>query len=230
MSQHQGRLVELSHVIRSGEVTYPGLPVPEITPHLTRADSRGVYAPGTEFEIDRISMLGNTGTYLDTPFHRYPEGHDLAALPLERVVDLPVRVVHAPGVRCIGVEVLAGQLGELAVRGAAVLLHTGGDAAWATPAYVEDAPYLDEDGARWLVDAGVALVGIDSVNIDDVSPRSAGARPAHSLLLAAGVPIVEHLTGLALLPAVGATFSAVPPMVEGFGTFPVRAYARVPLA
>lgn len=229
MLQQPTRLVDLSHVIRSGEVTYPGLPVPEITPHLTRADSRGVYAPGTEFEIDRISMLGNTGTYLDTPFHRYADGHDLAALPLERVVELPALVVHAPGVRRIGAELLVELLADAELRGAAVLLHTGGDVAWATPAYAVDAPFLAEDGARWLVDAGVGLVGIDSVNIDDVSPDAAGARPAHSLLLAAGIPIVEHLTGLAELPARGATFSAVPPMVEAFGTFPVRAYARIPL-
>jgi arylformamidase len=222
----QVRWVELSHVIEAGLTTYPGLPVPEITPHLTREASREVYAAGTEFAIDRISMVGNTGTYLDSPFHRYADGADLAGLPLERLVDLPVIVVRAVGSGVRGVDVPA--LENLVVAGHAVLLHTGGDRHWATPEYLVDAPFLTAAGAQWLAQHGAALVGIDAVNIDDVSPGSAGARPAHSLLLAAGIPIVEHLTGLENLPPTGARFTAAPPRVSGFGTFPVRAYASVP--
>jgi arylformamidase len=220
------RWVELSHVISAGMTTYPGLPGPEITPHLTRAQSRQNYAEGTEFAIDRLSMVGNTGTYLDSPFHRYGDGTDLAGLPLERLADLPAVVVRTigGGVRGVGV----GALAALDVAGRAVLLHTGGDRHWATPEYAVDAPYLTRDGAAWLVDHGAALVGIDAVNIDDVSERARGERPAHSLLLAAGIPIVEHLTGLAELPPTGARFTAAPPRVAAFGTFPVRAYAAVP--
>lgn len=144
-------------------------------------------------------MVGSTGTYLDSPFHRYADGGDLSSIPLERVADLP-----------------------------AVLLHTGGDVGFGTPSYAVDAPYLTGEGAAWLATSGAVLVGIDAVNIDDVSPDAVGARPAHSLLLAAGIYIVEHLTGLAALPVLGARFSAVPPPVAGFGTFPVRAYASVP--
>jgi arylformamidase len=218
------RWIELSHVITSGLSTLPDLPAPEITPHLTREDSRGRYAPGTEFAIDRITMVGNTGTYLDSPFHRYPDGTDLAGLPLERLADLPAVVVRTAGsgVREVGVAALEG----LTVAGRAVLLHTGGDRHWATSRYTVDAPYLSRAGAQWLVEHGAALVGIDAANIDDITP--AGARPAHTLLLAAGIPIVEHLTGLADLPPTGARFTAAPPRVSAFGTFPVRAYASVP--
>jgi kynurenine formamidase len=218
--------VELSHVIGPGLVTYPGLPGPEFAPHLTREDSRKQYAEGVEFAIDRISMLGNTGTYLDSPFHRYGDGTDLAGLPLGRLADLPAVVVRTVGggVRGVG----TGSLTDLTVAGHAVLLHTGGDRYWAQPEYAVDAPYLTAEAAQWLVDHGAALVGIDAVNIDDISPAAAGERPAHSLLLAAGIPIVEHLTGLEEVPPTGARFTAAPPRVAGFGTFPVRAYAAVP--
>ncbi|MEV4637687.1 cyclase family protein [Actinoplanes sp. NPDC049548] len=222
------RWVELSHVISAGLTTYPGLPGPVITPHLTREASRAVYAEGTEFAMDTITMVGNTGTYLDSPFHRYADGTDLAGVPLERLADLPAVVVRTAGSGVRGVDVPA--LENLVVAGRAVLLHTGGDAHWATPAYAENAPFLTAAGAQWLVDHGAALVGIDAVNIDDIGPGSAGERPAHTLLLAAGIPIVEHLTGLADLPPVGARFTAAPPRVAGFGTFPVRAYAAVPEA
>ncbi|MEU4622581.1 cyclase family protein [Actinoplanes sp. NPDC023801] len=219
------RFVELSHVITAGMVTYPGLPAPEITPHLTRTASRGNYAAGTEFAIDRISMVGNTGTYLDSPYHRYADGADLAGIPLERLAGLPTVVVRAVGSeRGVTAEMLA----HVTVAGRAVLLHTGGDRHWGTPEYGTDAPYLTRDGAQLLADQGAALVGIDSVNIDDASPAGAGERPAHSLLLAAGIPIVEHLTNLRELPPIGARFTAVPPRVAGFGSFPVRAFATVP--
>jgi len=183
---------------------------------------RDVYAPGTEFAIDRISMVGNTGTYLDTPFHRYPGGHDLSGLPLERITDLPTVVVRTLGSGTRAVDV--GSLTSFDVRGHAVLLHTGGDADFATPAYASDAPFLTRRGAEWLAEHGAALVGIDSVNIDDTGD---GSRPAHSVLLAADIPVVEHLTGLGQLPVHGARFTAAPPLIAGFGTFPVRAFARV---
>jgi arylformamidase len=222
----QTRWVELSHVISAGMITYPGLPGPEITPHLTRVASRALYAEGTEFAIDRLSMVGNTGTYLDSPFHRYGDGTDLAGLPLERLADLPAVVVRTVGGGVRGVDV--GALAALDVAGRAVLLHTGGDRHWATPEYAVDAPYLTAAGAHWLVERGAALVGIDAANIDDVSPAAGGERPAHSVLLAAGIPIVEHLTGLEEVPPTGARFTAAPPRVAAFGTFPVRAYASVP--
>jgi arylformamidase len=220
------RFIELSHVISAGMTTFPGLPVPEITPYMTREASREVYAPGTEFAIDRISMVGNTGTYLDSPFHRYGDGADLAELPLDRLADLPAVVVRMAGTGRRAVDVK--QLDGLEVAGCAVLLHTGGDRGWGTDDYAHHAPFLTEAGARLLVAGGAAMVGIDAVNIDDMSPSSGGARPAHSILLAAGVPVVEHLTGLGAVPLTGARFAAVPPRIRGFGSFPVRAYAVVP--
>ena len=219
----RGPLVELSHVIRAGMITYPGLPGPEITPHLTREESRGRYSPGTEFAIGRISLVGNTGTYLDSPYHRYPGGADLAAVPLERTADLPAVVVRVTGTRQRGIDV--GALAALDVRGVAVLLHTGDDARFGSPAYAEGAHFLTEAGAAWLAGQEPALVGIDSVNIDAAAD---GRRPAHSLLLAAGIPVVEHLTGLAQLPPAGSWFTAAPLRIEGFGTIPVRAFARLP--
>lgn len=203
--------------------TYPGLPGPEITRHLTREASRAHYAPGTEFSIDRISMVGNTGTYLDSPYHRYADGVDLAGVPLEAVADLPVVVVRlvGRGERGIGPDVFE----PYEVTGAAVLLHTGWDAHWGTERYGDPAPYLTEAGARALVERGATLVGIDSVNIDDTR---GGERPAHSILLAAGVPVLEHLTNLGALPVTGARLHAAPPRVRDVGTFPVRAYAVIP--
>jgi kynurenine formamidase len=218
------RVVDLSHPIRAGLVTYPGLPAPTIAPYLTREDSRSRYAPGTEFAMDVITMIGNTGTYLDSPFHRYAEAPDLAGLELSTLVGLRAEVFHLTdaGARGIRAETLA----DRDVRGAAVLLHTGWDHHFGTPAYGSGAPFLTEEGARWLIDQGAALVGIDSVNIDDT--ESGGERPAHTLLLGAGVHVVEHLTNLGALPPHGARFTAAPPAVEGFGTFPVRAFAEVP--
>ncbi len=217
------RLVELSHVIKDGLITYPGLPGPEITTHLTREASRAVYSEGTEFQIDRINMIGNTGTYLDSPYHRYEGGIDLSGLSLTSVVDLPTVVVRTAGSGARAVDVTA--LASFDVTAKAVLLHTGGDEHWGTPRYADGAPYLTKAGAHWLVENQARLVGIDSINIDDIADR---ARPAHSLLLAAGIPVVEHLTGLGQLPPYGARFSAAPPRVADVGTFPVRAYATVP--
>jgi kynurenine formamidase len=223
MGNENTRLVDLSHVITAGMTTYPGLPGPTIAPHLTREASRERYAPGTEFAIDSITMVGNTGTYLDSPFHRYADGVDLAGLALEVMADLPGVLVRTTGggARAVDVDALA----TVDVAGRAVLLHTGGDIGWGTPDYARDAPYLTEAGARWLADHEARLVGIDSVNIDDTA---GGERPAHSILLAAGIPVVEHLTNLDLLPPNGFRFTAVPPRVARFGTFPVRAFAAVP--
>jgi len=221
----RGELVDLSHPIRDGLVTYPGLPAPTITPHLTREASREKYAPGTEFAMDVITMIGNTGTYLDSPFHRYAEGGDLASLELETLVGVPAEVFRLTDAarRGIPAEVFFDR--ELA--GTAVLLHTGWSRHFGTPEYAHGSPFLTEAGARHLVDAGVAIVGIDSLNIDDT--ESGGERPAHSLLLAAGIHVVEHLTALDRVPVRGARFTAVPPRVEGFGTFPVRAFAELPV-
>lgn len=218
-----GRLVELSHVIREGMITYPGLPGPEITPHLTRDASREHYAPGTEFAIDRLTLIGNTGTYLDAPYHRYPGGADLSAIDLARTADLPAVVARVTGTRQRGIDV--GALAALDVRGKAVLLHTGDDVRFGSPAYADGAHFLTRAGAAWLAAHGAALVGIDAINIDDTADPE---RPAHTLLLAAEIPIVEHLTGLGQLPPAGAWFTAAPLRIEGLGTIPVRAFARLP--
>lgn len=217
-----GELVELSHVIRDGMVTCPGIPGPRITDWLTREASRDRYAPGTEFRIRQLSLIGNTGTYLDAPAHRWAGAPDLSGIPLDRLANLPGVVVRVPaGTRAIDRLLLS----PYEVTGRAVLLHTGWDAHFGTEQYGVDHPYLTADGADWLVSAGAALVGIDSVNIDDTGPAAAGERPAHSKLLAAGIPVVEHLRGLDALPPDGFRFTAAPPMVEGMDTLPVRAFA-----
>jgi arylformamidase len=211
-------LVDLSHPIEDGMVTYPGLPGPRITDHLSWEASHDRYAPGTEFQIGRIDMIANTGTYVDSPAHRYRGGIDLAGLPLSSLADLPGIVVDATGT-----AIDVADLERARVRGCAVLLRTGWDRHWRTAEYGSaDAPYLTRDGAAWLADEGAALVGTDSVNIDSVSDSE---RPAHTTLLGATIPIVEHLTGLAALPRQGFRFHAVPAPVRGMGTFPVRAYA-----
>ena len=219
-------VIDLSHPIEAGLVTYPGLPAPTITPFLTRADSRARYASGTEFAMDVITMIGNTGTYLDAPFHRYADGGDLASLDLATLVGLPAEVFHlrdawTPERRGIAAHTLA----DRQLRGAAVLLDTGWSRHFGAPEYAMGSPFLTAEAAAHLVEAGVRLVGIDALNIDDT--ESGGERPAHSILLAAGVHVVEHLTNLDAVPARGARFTAAPPAVRGFGTFPVRAFATL---
>lgn len=214
------RAVDLSHRIELGMPMYPGLPGPEITDHLSREASRTHYAPGTEFHIGRISMVSNTGTYLDAPFHRYSGGDDLAALPLERTVDLDGLLVVAEDRSQIDVDVLQGRR----VAGRAVLLHTGWARRWGTDGYFTGHPYLTASAAAWFVEHGAALVGIDSLNVD---ATQTGERPVHTLLLAAGIPIVEHLCRLDELPADGFRFSAAVPAVVGLGAFPVRAHAII---
>jgi arylformamidase len=217
------RFVELSHVIREGLVTYPGLPAPTIAPYLTREDSKSRYAPGTQFAMDIITLIGNTGTYLDSPWHRYEGGTDLAGLGLETLVDLPTEVFHLDDAVERGIP--AAALWDRDVAGKAVLLHTGWDRHFSAPSYATGAPYLAPDGVDYLVEQGVVLVGIDSLNIDNT--EGTGERPAHTRLLAAGIHVVEHLTNLGSLPASGARFTATPPLIEGFGTFPVRAFATL---
>jgi arylformamidase len=204
------QFIDLSHTIESGMITYKGLPAPLICDHLSREQSRAIYAPGTEFQIGRIEMVSNTGTYLDTPFHRYADGIDLSGLALDAVADLPGVVVRVGARDARAVD--RADFGATEVRGRAVLVHTSWDRHWRTDQYFEGFP------------AGAALVGIDSHNIDDTST---GTRPVHSTLLRAGIPIVEHMTNLGALPHRGFRFSAVPPKVLGMGTFPVRAHARL---
>lgn len=214
------RLVDLSHEIEHELTTHPGVPGPRITQHLTFEASRDRYAPGTEFSIGRIDLVSSTGTYLDTPAHRYPDGHDLCGLPLDRCADLPTVVVDGTG--AIG----ADRVERVSVRGAAVLLRTGWDRYWGTPHYGDPShPHLTESGATALVAAGAVLVGIDAVNID---ASTTGERPAHTTLLGAGVLVVENLTGLAAVPRAGARFTAVPPRIRGLWSFPVRAFATLP--
>lgn len=211
------RLIDLSHTVEDGTLTYPGLPAPAISDFLTREESRRIYADGTEFHIGRIQMVGNTGTYVDSPFHRYGSGSDLAELPLESLADLE-------GVMATTEDRATGEAAftDLDVRGKAVLVHTGWARYWGTPGYFHGHPFITRDAARCLACAGAALVGIDSLNIDDTDDLT---RPAHSILLEAGIPICEHLRGLEQLPADGFRFFAVPVKVRRFGTFPVRAFA-----
>jgi arylformamidase len=215
--------IDLSHPITDGMITYPGLPGPAIRDHLTREVSRERYAPGYEFHIGAIDMVANTGTYLDTPFHRFADGWDLADLSIDAVADVPGLLVDGPDT---GPVPLAA-LGDRDVAGQAVLVRTGWSAHFGTERYGDPAhhPYLSMELTEALVAGGASVVGIDSVNIDGTSN---GERPVHTALLGAGIPIVEHLRGLEALDGGPFTFTAVPPAVRGFGTFPVRAFARTP--
>jgi arylformamidase len=215
-------LIDVSHVVENGMVTYKGLPTPLVCDFLSREASRKVYAPGTEFHIGRIDMVANTGTYLDAPFHRFADGIDLSELPLERLANLPGLVVRVDP--AAGRAVTRAMFDGLDVRGKAVLVHTGWDAHWRTDQYFEGHSFLTADAAAYLAEAGAALVGIDSLNIDDTADM---ARPVHTALLGAGVPVAEHLTGLANLPDEDFRFFAVPVKVKGMGTFPVRAFGLV---
>jgi len=217
--EEEGRFVDLSHVIEHGMVTYKGLPAPHICDYWTREGSAAHYDDGSSFQIGRIDMVANTGTYLDAPFHRYADGADLAALELGRLAGLE-GILLSSDEKAIGPELFHG----LDLAGKAVLVRTGWDRHWRTEAYSEAHPFLTEAAARLLVERGPAIVGIDSYNIDDTSAR---ARPVHTLLLGAGILICEHMTNLAALPPSGFRFTAVPPKVAGMGTFPVRAFAQL---
>ena len=230
------QLIDLSHTIEHGLITYKGLPAPIICDFLSREQSRQHYAPGTKFQIGKIAMVANTGTYLDSPFRRYQDGCDLSQLELTSLADLDGVVVRAKGEGERATD--ANALDGVAVRGKAVVVHTGWDAHWKTDQYFEGHPFLTKDAAQLLADEGAALVGIDSYNIDDTADLS---RPAHSILLGKGIPIVEHMCNLAALVKILADyplahtsgfapsfkFFAVPVKVKGMGTFPVRAFAIV---
>lgn len=217
-------LIDVCHTVEDGMITYKGLPPPVISDHLTREQSRKIYAPGTEFHIGKIEMVANTGTYLDSPFHRYADGADLAGLDLYSIANLDGMVVRKLNAaeRAIKVE----DIEKLKVEGRAVLFHTSWDRRWRTEQYSDGThPFLTAAAAEYLAANGVALVGIDSYNIDDTNDST---RPAHSILLGRGIPIVEHLCGLGELPDENFRFFAVPVKVKNFGTFPVRAFGIVP--
>jgi arylformamidase len=216
------RLIDLSHTIEHGMTTYPGLPGPIICDYLSREASRSHYTDGVEFQIGKIEMVANTGTYLDAPFHRYARGKDLAQLPLDSLAELDAVVVRVPSNSGRGIAPAAFEGVEL--DGKAVLVRTGWDVHWRTDRYLTGHPFLTEPAARFLLDHGVVLVGIDSLNIDDTADLR---RPVHSTLLGAEVPIVEHLCNLGSLPEKGFRFFAVPAKVAGFGTWPVRAFGHV---
>ena len=212
--------VDLSHAIVDGMITYKGLPAPLICDHLSREQSRETYAAGTEFQIGRLEMVGNTGTYIDTPFHRYPDGHDLEGLRLETVSNIPAVVIRVTGQTERAID--WHQFAATNVTERAVLVHTEWSRHWGTDQYFEGHPFLTEAAAIHLRDRGAALVGIDSLNIDDTT---GGTRPVHTVLLGADIPIVEHMTNLDALPHAGFRFTAAPPKVRSMGTFPVRAHA-----
>ena len=200
-------------------ITYKGLPAPLICDYLSREESRKHYAEGTEFNIGKIEMVANTGTYVDSPFHRFADGIDLAELPLESLADLEGLVVHAQTLgRLISAKVFQG----MDIKGKAVLIHTDWSRHWRTDQYFEGHPFLTRDAAEFLAEAGAAFVGIDTYNIDDTND---GTRPAHTILLGNCIPICEHMCGLGDLPDSGFRFHAAPVKVKAFGTFPVRAYA-----
>jgi arylformamidase len=216
------RLIDLSHTIEHGMTTYPGLPGPVICDYLSREASRKHYAGGVEFHIGKIEMVANTGTYVDSPFHRYRDGQDLADLALESLANLEAVVVRVDWGE--GRAIPAERFHELPLENKAVLVQTGWDRHWRTEQYLSGHPFLTGEAAAYLADAGVKLVGIDSLNIDDTSDLT---RPVHSILLGGGVPIVEHLCNLGALPERGFRFFAVPAKVAGFGTWPVRAFGYV---
>ncbi len=217
-------LIDVSHTVEDGMITYKGLPAPLIADHLTREASKSYYAPGTEFQIGRIEMVANTGTYVDSPFHRYPDGRDLAGLDLYALANLDGVVVRSVDAATRGISVDSVQ--GLDLKDKAILFHTGWDSRWRTEEYSDgNHPFVTAGAAEYLAQSGAALVGIDSYNIDDTDDRT---RPAHSILLRHGIPIVEHLCGLGDLPDHGFKFFAVPVKVRGMGTFPVRAFGVVP--
>jgi arylformamidase len=219
-SPGEARFIDLSHRIEDGMITYPGLPAPQVCDFLSREASRTRYAPDTTFQIGRIDMVANTGTYLDSPFHRFADGQDISQLTLAMLADLPAVVVNAGDRRAID----APDLAAVDMRGRAVLVHTGWARHWRTERYGQGHPFLTAAAAALLKERGARLVGIDSLNIDDTAQ---GERPVHTTLLGAAIPIVEHLCGLEQLPLAGFSFSAVPPPVRGMGSFPVRAFARL---
>jgi arylformamidase len=216
------KLVDLSHTIEDGMITYKGLPAPVICDFLSRERSREFYEPGTEFQIGKIEMVANTGTYVDCPFHRYADGADLSQVALEKFANLEGIVVRADHSNALAMDRKVFE--KIDVKGKAVLVNTNWSKFWRTDKYFENHPFITEDGATYLRDQGAALVGIDSHNIDDTRTKR---RPTHTILLKANILICEHMCNLDQLPEKGFCFNAVPPKFKGVGTFPVRAYAEV---
>jgi len=215
----QKKLIDLSHTVEHGIVTYKGLPAPIICDFLSREDSRKHYAEGTEFNIGKIEMVANTGTYVDSPFHRFADGIDLSELPLESLVDLEGVIVR---VQNLGRAISAKSFKDIDIKGKAVLIHTDWARHWGTDQYFEGHTFLTKDAAEFLAESGAAFVGIDTYNIDDTTD---GTRPVHTILLGSQIPICEHMRGFELLPDTGFRFHAAPVKVKAMGTFPVRAYA-----
>jgi arylformamidase len=215
------RLIDVSHVVEDGMVTYKGFPAPVICDWLSREASVARYAPGTRFQIGKIEMVSQTGTYIDSPFHRYEDGKDLSELPLESIADVECLVVRVDPANGSAIDEVP--LAPSRVAGRAVLFHTGWDRHWRTDQYFAGHPHLTERAAEWLVKAGAVIVGIDSLNIDSIAT---GERPVHTTLLGRDIPIVEHMRGLAEVPFEGGRFTAVPVKVKGMGTFPVRAFVH----
>ena len=214
-------LIDLSHTIEHGLITYNGLPAPIICDYWSREQSKNFYAEGTEFQIGKIEMVGNTGPYLDSPFHRYADGKDLSELPLESLAELDSVLINTVGIRAIGVE----EIQRFTIKNRAILFRTDWARHWNTEEYWSgNHPFLTAEASQYLVNEGAALVGIDSYNIDDTADLT---RPAHTILLGAEIPIVEHMCNLDQLPGAGFRFSAVPVKIKHFGTFPVRAYAKL---
>ena len=213
------KLIDLSHTVEHGMITYKGLPAPIICDFLSREDSRKHYSEGTEFSIGKIEMVANTGTYVDSPFHRFADGIDLSELPLESLADLEGVVVR---VQSLGRAIAAKAFDGINLKGKAVLINTDWSRHWQTDQYFEGYPFLTKDAAEFLVEAAAAFVGIDTYNIDDTTD---GARPSHTTLLGNRIPICEHMRGLDFLPNIGFRFHAAPVKIKAFGTFPVRAYA-----
>lgn len=214
--------IDLSHTIEDGLITYRGLPAPVICDFWSREFSQAFYEEGTSFQIGKIEMVANTGTYLDTPFHRYEDGADLSEISLDQLALLPAILIHIPHRLTLRIDQTFFQ--NLDLAGKAVLVHTGWDEYWNTENYYQNHPFLTTDAAKFLVSQGVRLVGIDAHNIDDVSGKS---RPVHSILLRNQILIVEHLCNLGRIPATPFSFTAVPPKIKGMGTFPVRAFAAL---
>jgi arylformamidase len=221
-NQGHSRIVDVSHSVEHGMITYRGLPAPVISDHLSREESRRVYAEGTEFHIGKIEMVANTGTYLDSPFHRYADGQDLSELSLSSLANLEGVLFRAN--ELVKQAIDASLFHHVDVREKAVLIQTGWDMYWRTEQYFVGHPFLTRDAAEFLALSGAKLVGIDSLNIDDIRDTT---RPAHSVLLKAGIPIVEHLCNLSALPEEGFRFFAVPVKVKEMGTFPVRAFGII---
>lgn len=213
------KIIDLSHTIEHGMITYKGLPAPIICDFLSREDSRKIYSAGTEFNIGKIELVANTGTYVDSPFHRFADGIDLSELPLESLVNLEGIVIRAQN---LGRAISAKAFKDINVKGKVVLVHTDWARHWRTDQYFEDHTFLTKDAAEFLVEAGAAFVGIDTYNIDDTTD---GARPVHTTLLGNRIPICEHMCGFDLLPEAGFRFHAAPVKIKAMGTFPVRAYA-----